>query len=544
MSAAASSSWERVTPAVGVAPGQVAGNDGIHIGLPGAQVPQDGGPSTPSSDEIGDQGDGDAADLANDAEGVWSPDIEQSFQEALAIYPPCGRRKIILSDEGKMYGRNELIARYIKLRTGKVRTRKQVSSHIQVLARKKARDLQSRLKETTNNKEHDVIRTVLQSFPNMSSAQIVSSAFVKNNQDGSVGPEDAQGQTTPYPTVANAAPTTTAAASNAAGAANATAASSVHPMVVTSVAAPPVGRSSPTLLIKQEPTGGASTATAHVWHPGSAPPVGMSGAMFPAGAEMMYARSVGSSGITSPPPGYMMGQAMHNAALQRLHMASPSLPGVVGIAYSPGSFRLVDFHTYVEPVPEEGEPTMQHLFVHIGPNTNFADPNMEAICISQIADKFPSLKEMFDKGPQSAFFLVKFWADMNVSPEIENHKSSYGVSATYESSVDVMCSCSTKVCSFGQQVVEKVETQRAMLDGDRYIVALHRSPMCEYMVNFIQKLRALPKRSMMNSVLENFTILQLVVNRDTGDLLLCLAFVFEVSNEQGSYHHIYRLAKD
>ena len=78
----------------------------------------------------------------------------------------------------------------------------------------------------------------------------------------------------------------------------------------------------------------------------------------------------------------------------------------------------------------------------------------------------------------------------------------------------------------------------------RYFYRLDRSEMCEYMINFIHKLKDLPEKYMMNSVLENFTILQIVSNRDTNETLLCIAFVFEVSvSDNGTQHHIYRLIK-
>ena len=59
-------------------------------------------------------------------------------------------------------------------------------------------------------------------------------------------------------------------------------------------------------------------------------------------------------------------------------------------------------------------------------------------------------------------------------------------------------------------MVEKVETEYSRLEGGRFVYKLDRSPMCEYMVNFIRKLKNLPEKYMMNSVLENFTILQVL----------------------------------
>lgn len=61
---------------------------------------------------------------------VWSPEVEAAFMEALWLIP-CDSRKILVEQRGR--GRNELIADYLQLKLNEVRTRKQVSSHLQVL---------------------------------------------------------------------------------------------------------------------------------------------------------------------------------------------------------------------------------------------------------------------------------------------------------------------------------------------------------------------------------------------------------------------------
>ncbi|KAF9540140.1 hypothetical protein EC957_004616 [Mortierella hygrophila] len=58
--------------------------------------------------------------------------------KALEVLPKLGRRKVLVN--GKPCGRNELIADFIYQETGKVRDRKQVSSHIQVLKNTRKND--------------------------------------------------------------------------------------------------------------------------------------------------------------------------------------------------------------------------------------------------------------------------------------------------------------------------------------------------------------------------------------------------------------------
>lgn len=61
-----------------------------------------------------------------------------------------------------------------------------------------------------------------------------------------------------------------------------------------------------------------------------------------------------------------------------------------------------------------GSQYSKHLFVHISQSSpSYSDPYLETVDIRQIYDKFPEkkggLKELFERGPSNAFFLVKFW---------------------------------------------------------------------------------------------------------------------------------------
>jgi len=66
---------------------------------------------------------------------ILSVAVELHVDETAAVreYRPPGRTKLEMRPQEKRQGSNEWISDYIKMMTGERRTRKQVSSHIQVL---------------------------------------------------------------------------------------------------------------------------------------------------------------------------------------------------------------------------------------------------------------------------------------------------------------------------------------------------------------------------------------------------------------------------
>mmetsp|Transcript_9243 Transcript_9243/g.23717 ORF Transcript_9243/g.23717 Transcript_9243/m.23717 type:complete len:361 (-) Transcript_9243:2550-3632(-) len=347
----------------------------------------------------------DAAAMAD--EGVWTPEIESAFKEALFKWPQCGRRKIVF--EGKMYGRNEIIALWILRKTGQKRTRKQVSSHIQVLGRKRKRE--------TNG-----------AFEGQSSSEIVTRNLVGDSiDDDDDVAEDEEADPEP---------------------------------------APPV-------------------AVSHT-HAG----------------------------------GGMIGAAPRPKKGRRLPMPHP--------------LTMTLFAAYAK----DPKTDRAHNLVFLDQGDEFSDP--ELLDLTQVHDKFPMLREFSECTPKSALFLVKFWVDLafdDIGPE-----AYFGIDMAFESDESLRIECSTTVILKGRQVVEKIQVEEGRRVAGKTVFELKDSAMCDVMVQFIDKLRTVEKPEMANRILENFSVLQVVRDEKTKDVLSCTAFLFELSRRGlGPRRQVFRM---
>ncbi|XP_022437409.1 transcriptional enhancer factor TEF-5 isoform X1 [Monodon monoceros] len=460
-----------------------------------------------------------------------------------------------------MYGRNELIARYIKLRTGKTRTRKQVSSHIQVLARKKVREYQVGIK----------VRWApdwgLQPFLGLSlTAPLPLSLHGSGLCLGWLS-----GPTVPlfwlklcsclFCSFCSFSLSLSLSLSLQVSSHLQVLARRKSREIQSKLKAMNLDQvSKDKALQSMASMSSAQIVSASVLQNKFSPPSPLPQAVFSTSSRFwssppLLGQQPGPSQDIKPfaQPAYPVQPPLppplsSYEPLAPLPSAAASVPVWQDRTIASSRLRLLEYSAFME-VQRDPDTYSKHLFVHIGQtNPAFSDPPLEAVDVRQIYDKFPEkkggLKELYEKGPPNAFFLVKFWADLNSTIQ-EGPGAFYGVSSQYSSADSMTISVSTKVCSFGKQVVEKVETEYARLENGRFVYRIHRSPMCEYMINFIHKLKHLPEKYMMNSVLENFTILQVVTSRDSQETLLVIAFVFEVStSEHGAQHHVYKLVKD
>ncbi|CAK5078944.1 unnamed protein product [Meloidogyne enterolobii] len=540
-----------------------------------------------NSSPLSTSSNGNAAEMRSsndgDAEGVWSPDIDQAFHEALQIYPQCGRRKIILSDEGKMYGRNELIARYIKLRCGKSRTRKQVSSHIQVLARKKQREEHSRIKTQRDN-------TLPETNANSSSASTTSS--VSNNhttasvsatilpssnnslqQQKQIKKAESEDLIIGHSLPSNSLNILPSSPNNQIQNISLAVAASQQPLanLITSInrdqiasvqaqvarAASAISQQNwPSLIVTNNNNNQHLMAGAQLYMAASSNPCSSVVASIPAafvsnGNCQLNTNSSSSEQIiftTTPSSAFTCATTINT---KMTTIASPNLILNGFTAYIEEQQNLIKNRERREEMMEEESIGQQRIeLVHIPKNS---ETPFERISLELIQSKYPPiLQELFKRGPSDAFFLAKCWANMNF--EINDEQNAlFAVDSYYESNFgrfDIIVS--TKVCSFGNEVVEKVEIYSPIEEDEDikpssqlWHFRLEKSPMCEYMVRFISELKKLQEPSLMNSVLENFTILQIVSNKQSEETLMVIAFIFEVreDGEDEIYTNIYRLTE-
>ncbi|GJJ73156.1 transcriptional enhancer factor [Entomortierella parvispora] len=475
-------------------------------------------------------------------EEVWPDNVEQAFMEALVKIPKLGRRKVVV--DTKPCGRNELIAAYIHKQTGRWRTRKQVSSHIQVLknTRKDDQRLMDLLSDASVDEGDDAamllaaLGTSSIMYGESSSPQIspvsptgsVTARFERLDNSSSPEIEDERKPT------------------------------HHRQLSIASILNPDMETESQQLQqqqpqqqhfhqqFQQLPPSHRHHFRSHSQHY-QRPRRNTS-------SVEMYSYSTRDNIYEEASFEQTAHGAPHPTQLPSMERAGsgkrrPSQEGYdparsyfsERFSYWPCQFKL----TQEERRPPHAENALPREILLSGSDAPFQD-NMECVPISALSDsQFPHIKEAFQR--KKALHL-NYKVGLNLGSSVNTTRVL--TRNLFQSTERYTVMCTTRVFSFGNQVVESQETQQAAFYGGRYVYSFKM--VNEWFYTFLQTLNDGRSLDEAQASLRNITILQEFDRLSAGpalpewdseaECLLVVAYQFNASNQGGMTG--YRLTDD
>ncbi|KAF9964039.1 hypothetical protein BGZ70_007008 [Mortierella alpina] len=450
----------------------------------------------------------------NDREEVWPADVEKVFYDALEVIPKLGRRKVLV--DGKPCGRNELIADYIYKRTNKVRTRKQVSSHIQVLKNTRKGDA-AFMKLLMDSGDGDDELTIDVSSGYFSACESPEGSPTSPTSPattiGSCTMDQRRNSTTSIPTYgihlaalpqmvrsASAQVRPQPAKHRHTQSLSSIMTDSFHSQLTNSLLGHPVY-----LKCDSTPDSAVSLSADLNWK--SSP-----------SALASHSGSGSGSGTSSEVGGSdAKGQLTRGSLCGREDSIMGDVVSEISYPFWPSVFGL--FTEYVSDL-SPGAPQMHSL----ARSSDLGQQSFGSVNVHQLPqEKFPTLYDLYQK-TMCTFLFFKIKLDLNLGLD-----GVFGNTSLFESTEFRMVECTTSIYSFGNKVLEAKELkQGAMVEGK---CVYNFEFVNQFFGAFLNGIRSLSTWSEIEIALTNLSVVQVFEDKDTRfespAPLLVMAFDFE-----------------
>ncbi|KAG0265262.1 hypothetical protein BG011_005133 [Mortierella polycephala] len=442
----------------------------------------------------------------NDREEVWPSDVEKVFYDALEVIPKLGRRKVLV--DGKPCGRNELIADYIYKRTNKIRTRKQVSSHIQVLKNTRKSDVAfMKLLMDSSDGDEDLTIDIPAGYYSVCESPM-GSPTSPASPTGLIQMDQWRNSTTAIPSfeaqpsqiqpLSQVSQTTTRQPTKR----------HRHTQSMSSII--------PDTLSSLFQTHPSCSPVAHSVYRqcGSTPDSAVS-----LSAEMNWKNSPsafasGSDGGSSDTTAFEINHGL-------LNNGEDSIMGdaLADISYP---FWPSVFGMYTEYIPDltPGAPQIHSL----ARSRDLGQQSFGSINVHQLAqEKFPTLYDLYQK-TMCTFLFFKIKLDLNLGLN-----GVFGNTSLFESTERRWVECTTSIYSFGIKVLEAKELKQAAAVNNKFVCNFEF--VNQFFGAFLNGIRSLATWDEIDIALKNLSVIQVFEDKDTRfespAPLLVMAFDFE-----------------